>query len=133
MAANAFGFLVAIRSCAPFGGCRSCRRFDPLDASYFHAGRNNVANKHRQGKVSLAKHVRDFLRVSTLALACCAGKHFKDAVLVVRKAGEKPVEYLKMLCAVVSLVSAGHLVACQLILLFCSCSLSLCSSQGCTA
>ena len=31
-----------------------------------------------------------------LALACCSGKHFKDAVLVVRKAGEKPVEYLKI-------------------------------------
>ena len=31
-----------------------------------------------------------------LALACCDGKHFKDATLVVRKAGEKPVEYLKI-------------------------------------
>ena len=31
-----------------------------------------------------------------LALACCSGKHFKDATLVVRKAGEKPVEYLKI-------------------------------------
>jgi type VI secretion system secreted protein Hcp len=31
-----------------------------------------------------------------LALGCCSGKHFKDAVLIVRKAGEKPVEYLKI-------------------------------------
>ena len=31
-----------------------------------------------------------------LALACCSGKHFKDATLVVRKAGEKPLEYLKI-------------------------------------
>jgi type VI secretion system secreted protein Hcp len=31
-----------------------------------------------------------------LALACCSGKHFKDAVLVVRKAGDKPVEYIKI-------------------------------------
>src|ERR1700736_4061813 len=31
-----------------------------------------------------------------LMLAACDGKHFKDAVLVVRKAGEKPVEYIKI-------------------------------------
>ena len=31
-----------------------------------------------------------------LFLARCTGKHFKDATLVVRKAGEKPVEYLKI-------------------------------------
>lgn len=31
-----------------------------------------------------------------LALACCAGTHYKDATLVVRKAGDKPVEYLKI-------------------------------------
>jgi type VI secretion system secreted protein Hcp len=31
-----------------------------------------------------------------LALACCLGKHFKDATLVIRKAAEKPVEYLKI-------------------------------------
>jgi type VI secretion system secreted protein Hcp len=29
-------------------------------------------------------------------LAACDGKHFKDATLVVRKAGEKPVEYIKI-------------------------------------
>ena len=29
-------------------------------------------------------------------LACCDGKHFDDATLVVRKAGEKPVEYIKI-------------------------------------
>jgi type VI secretion system secreted protein Hcp len=31
-----------------------------------------------------------------LMLAACDGKHFKDATLVVRKAGEKPVEYIKI-------------------------------------
>jgi type VI secretion system secreted protein Hcp len=31
-----------------------------------------------------------------ISMACCAGKHFKDAVLVVRKAGDKPVGYLKI-------------------------------------
>ncbi len=31
-----------------------------------------------------------------LHLACCNGKHIKDAILVMRKAGEKPLEYLKI-------------------------------------
>jgi len=31
-----------------------------------------------------------------LALACCSGKHFKDATLIIRKAGDKPVEYVKI-------------------------------------
>ncbi len=35
-------------------------------------------------------------RPPKLALACCDGKHFDDATLVVRKAGEKPVEYIKI-------------------------------------
>ena len=31
-----------------------------------------------------------------LALACCNGKHFEEAVLTVRKAGEKPLDYLML-------------------------------------
>ena len=31
-----------------------------------------------------------------LMMACCNGKHFKEATLVCRKAGEKPLEYLKI-------------------------------------
>jgi type VI secretion system secreted protein Hcp len=31
-----------------------------------------------------------------LMLAACDGKHFANATLVVRKAGEKPVEYIKI-------------------------------------
>ena len=31
-----------------------------------------------------------------LALACCSGKYFEDATLVIRKAGEKPIEYVKI-------------------------------------
>src|SRR6266436_3487740 len=46
-----------------------------------------------------------------LALACCSGKHFKEVTLVVRKAGEKPVEYLKIKMDVVfiSSISTGGL------------------------
>jgi len=31
-----------------------------------------------------------------LMLACCNGKHFEEALLTVRKAGETPVEYIKI-------------------------------------
>lgn len=31
-----------------------------------------------------------------LMLACCNGKHIKDGLITVRKAGEKPLEYLKI-------------------------------------
>ena len=33
---------------------------------------------------------------SSIAWRSCSGKHLKDATLVVRKAGDKPVEYLKI-------------------------------------
>ena len=44
-----------------------------------------------------------------LALACCSGKHFKDATLVIRKAGDKPVEYvkIKMDTVIITSVSTG--------------------------
>lgn len=32
----------------------------------------------------------------TLQMACCTGKHYKEALLTVRKAGDKPLEYLKI-------------------------------------
>lgn len=33
---------------------------------------------------------------TNLMLACCNGKHYPEALLTVRKAGEKPVEYIKI-------------------------------------
>ena len=44
-----------------------------------------------------------------LLLACCNGKHLDDALLTVRKAGENPVEYLKIKLTevLVSSVSTG--------------------------
>ena len=40
---------------------------------------------------------------------CCAGKHFPSAVLTCRKAGEKPVEFLKVTMeeVLVSSISEG--------------------------
>src|SRR3954468_17375540 len=44
-----------------------------------------------------------------LMLACCNGKHYADATLVVRKAGEKPLEYVTvtMTEVMVTAVSTG--------------------------
>ena len=51
------------------------------------------------GKVSVHDiSVTKYLDKSTAALMlhCCNGKHIKEGLITVRKAGEKPVEYLKI-------------------------------------
>ena len=51
------------------------------------------------GKVSVHDiSVTKFVDKSTAALmlACCNGKHIANGLITVRKAGEKPVEYLKI-------------------------------------
>jgi type VI secretion system secreted protein Hcp len=42
-----------------------------------------------------------------LMLACCNGKHFDSAELVVRKAGENPLEYLKIKMTEVMITSVS--------------------------
>jgi len=59
-----------------------------------HVGGGAGAGKCNIQDISFTKWVDS--STPKLALACCDGKHFKDATLVVRKAGEKPVEYLKI-------------------------------------
>ena len=57
-----------------------------------HSGGGGGAGKVNVQDLSVTKWVD---RSSTdLLLAVCNGKHFKEATLVVRKAGEKPLEYL---------------------------------------
>ncbi len=45
----------------------------------------------------------------SLLLSCCSGKHFPQATLVVRKAGDKPVEYckIKLTQVLISSVTTG--------------------------
>jgi len=46
-----------------------------------------------------------------LMLHCCNGKHIKDGLITVRKAGEKPLEYLKIKLTdilISSVQEAGH-------------------------
>jgi type VI secretion system secreted protein Hcp len=59
-----------------------------------HVGGGAGARKRNLPDTSFTKWVDS--ATPKLALACCDGKHFKEATLVVRKAGEKPVEYLKI-------------------------------------
>ena len=59
-----------------------------------HMGSGGGAGKVAVQDLSVTKYVD--AASPNLALACCNGKHFKDALLTVRKAGEKPVEYLKI-------------------------------------
>jgi len=59
-----------------------------------HTGTGGGAGKVTVQDMSVAKHVDK--ASPNLVLACCNGKHFKQALLTVRKAGEKPLEYLKI-------------------------------------
>jgi type VI secretion system secreted protein Hcp len=59
-----------------------------------HAGPGGGAGKANFQDISFTHYID---KVSpNLMLACANGKHFSEAHLVVRKAGEKPLEYLKI-------------------------------------
>jgi len=72
-----------------------------------HAGGGGGAGKVSVQDLSLSKWF-DFASTN-LMLACCNGKHFKEAILTVRKAGEKPLEYIKitMTNVIITSVSTG--------------------------
>jgi len=88
-----------------------------IDVLSWHWGMSNAGSAHNGSGAGAGKcnvHDLTFTKwVDTatpkLALACCAGKHFKDATLVIRKAGDQPVEYLKikMETVLISGVSTG--------------------------
>jgi type VI secretion system secreted protein Hcp len=59
-----------------------------------HAGTGGGSGKVDVRDVSITKYVDK--SSPTLIRASCEGKHFKEATLTVRKAGEKPLEYLKI-------------------------------------
>jgi len=59
-----------------------------------HMGSGGGSGKVSVQDISLTKYV-DAASANLLKF-CCTGKHFKEAVLTVRKAGDKPVEYLKI-------------------------------------
>jgi type VI secretion system secreted protein Hcp len=59
-----------------------------------HTGGGAGAGKANVQDLSFTKYID--LSSPDLLLACCNGKHFPEATLIVRKAGEKPLEYLKI-------------------------------------
>jgi type VI secretion system secreted protein Hcp len=73
------------------------------------AGGGGGAGKVSVHDISVTKHVD---KSSTpLMLACANGKHIKEGLITVRKAGEKPLEYLKIKLTDVlisSVQEAGH-------------------------
>src|SRR4051794_22364914 len=72
-----------------------------------HTGGGGGAGKVSVNDLSLTKYVDK--SSPGLMLACCNGKHYKEALLTVRKAGEKPLEYVKITLkeVIVSAISTG--------------------------
>lgn len=58
----------------------------------FHTGGGGGSGKVNVQDISFTKYVD--LASTELFLATCNGKHFPEATLVVRKAGETPLEYI---------------------------------------
>lgn len=58
----------------------------------FHVGGGGGAGKANVQDLSFTKYVDT--ASADLQLACMNGKHFPEAKLIVRKAGEKPLEYI---------------------------------------
>jgi type VI secretion system secreted protein Hcp len=60
----------------------------------FHAGAGGGAGKVNVQDLSLTKYVDS--ASTALIIAACKGTHIKQAVLTVRKAGDEPLEYIKI-------------------------------------
>jgi type VI secretion system secreted protein Hcp len=90
---------------------------EKIDVLSWSWGMSNSGSAHSGGGAGAGKvNVQDlsftkWVDSSTppLMLACCNGKHYDEALLIVRKAGEKPVEYIKikMTEVLITSVSAG--------------------------
>lgn len=74
----------------------------------FHTGGGGGSGKVNVQDLSFTKYVDK--ASADLQLACCNGKHLKSAKLIVRKAGEKPLEYIIMEfteCLVTAVTTGG--------------------------
>src|SRR5262245_29998529 len=77
------------------------------NAGTFHQGSGGGSGKANFQDISFTKYIDK--ATANLMYACASGKHIKKGTLTVRKAGEKPLEYLKyeLENILVSSVSAG--------------------------
>src|SRR3978361_530 len=73
-----------------------------------HTGTGGGAGKVNVQDISITKHL-DKSSPNLLKL-CCTGNRFEECVLTVRKAGEQPVEYIKLTLkeVIISWVSTGR-------------------------
>lgn len=72
-----------------------------------HMGSGGGSGKVNVQDISFTKYVD--ASTHALIMACCNGKHYDEATLIVRKAGEKPLEYIKITMkeVMVTAVSTG--------------------------
>src|ERR671911_322415 len=72
-----------------------------------HHGGGSGSGKVNVQDLSFTKYIDK--ATPALQLACCNGKHFDKATLIVRKAGESPLEYIKVSMneVLISSVSTG--------------------------
>ncbi|MGH8510557.1 MAG: Hcp family type VI secretion system effector [Gammaproteobacteria bacterium] len=95
------------------GECKDSAHKEEIDVESFswgmtqsgsmHAGGGGGSGKVNVQDVSLTKYVDK--ASPNLMLACCNGTHYPEAVLAVRKAGEDPLEYLKIKMSEVMITS----------------------------
>jgi type VI secretion system secreted protein Hcp len=86
------------------GEAQDTKHKKEIDVLSWSWGMNNAGSAHSGGGAGAGKvNVQDLTftkwvdtATPSLALACCNGEHFDNAVLVVRKAGKQAVEYLKI-------------------------------------
>lgn len=67
--------------------------WDLQNSGTTHVGRGGASGKVEVDSISLTKLVDR--ATPNLIKACCTGRHFEKASVIVRKAGEKPLEYLR--------------------------------------
>lgn len=70
-----------------------------------HVGGGAGSGKVNMQDLSFTKYVDK--SSTSLGLACCKGTHFSKATLVVRKAGDKPLEYLTITMSEVLITSVS--------------------------
>jgi type VI secretion system secreted protein Hcp len=86
------------------GEARDAKNKEWIDVLAWSWGVSNSGSAHVGGGAGAGKcNVQDMsftkyidASSTTLQLACCNGKHYDKANLIVRKAGEKPLDYLKV-------------------------------------
>lgn len=99
------------------GESRDKTHKDKIDVLAWSWGVSNSGSAHVGGGAGAGKaNIQDlsftkYIDAASpdLFISCCNGKHFDDATLIVRKAGENPVEYLiiTMTEVLVTSVSTG--------------------------